>query len=127
MGHVSLHDYPCCISHSKIRKKSRDRVPISSIGRNKLKRYPYEGSGCKFPDTFTQTISTCLRVPILAGAPPPAYPGEKPVDGSDDDIVLWEKGARLFVQYYSMLFLPFDQDMDPRDPTLPPLICLTME
>ena len=94
------------------------------MGRNRLKRYPFEGSGCKFPDTFTQTISTCLRVPILAGAPPPAYPGEKPVDGSDDDIVLWEKGARLFVQYYSMLFLPFDQDMDPRDPTLPHLSIL---
>ena len=124
LGHLSLYDYPCCISHSKVRKKSRDREPISSVGRNRLKRYPYEGSGCKFPDTFTQTISTCLRVPILAGAPPPAYPGEKPVDGSDDDIVLWEKGARLFVQYYSMLFLPFDQDMDPRDPTLPHLSVL---
>ena len=66
LGHLSLYDYPCCITHSKVRKKSRDREPISSVGRNKLKRYPYEGSGCKFPDTFTQTISTCLRVPILA-------------------------------------------------------------
>ena len=72
-----------------------------------------------------QTISTSLKVPILAGVPPPGYPGEKPVDGSDDDIVLWEKGARLFVEYYSMLFLPFDHDMDPRDPTLPELSVLT--
>ena len=38
------------------------------------------------------------EVPILAGAPPPGYPGEKPVDGSDDDMVLWEKAARIFVQ-----------------------------
>ena len=30
----------------------------------------------------------------------------------------WEKGAKTFVEYYSMLFLPFDHNMDPRDPTL---------
>ena len=33
----------------------------------------------------------------------------------------WEKSARVFVEYYSMLFLPFDHNMDPRDPTLPDL------
>ena len=25
LGHLSLYDYSCCISHSKVRKKSRDR------------------------------------------------------------------------------------------------------
>ena len=89
-----------------------------------LKRYPFVGSGCKFQKTLIQTISTSLKVPILAGAPPPGFPGEKPVDGSYDDIVLWEKGARLFVEYYSLLLLPFDHDMDPRDPTLPHLSVL---
>ena len=49
------------------------------------------------------------------------------MDGSDDDMVLWEKDARLFVQYYSMLFLPFDHDTDPRDPTLPHLSVFTIE
>ena len=94
-------------------------------GRKKLKRYPFEGSGCNFPETLTQTIATSLKVPILAGAPPPGYPGDKPEDGcGDDDIVLWEKEARTFVQYYSMLFLPFDHNMDPRDPTLPHLAVL---
>ena len=83
-----------------------------------MKRYPFEGNGCKFPETVTQTVSTSLRVPILAGAPPPGYPGDKPVDGSDDDIMHWEKSAKRFVEYYSMLFLPFDHNMDPRDPTL---------
>ena len=89
--------------------------------RMKLKRYSFEGSGCKFPETLTQTVLTSLIVPILAGAPPPGYPGDKPVDGSDDDIMRWEKGAKTFVEYYSMLFLPFDHNMDPRDPTLPHL------
>ena len=53
LGHLSLYDYPCFITQSKIRKKSHDREPISSAGRNRLKRYPFEGSGCKFPETFT--------------------------------------------------------------------------
>ena len=70
-------------------------------------------------ETLIQTISASLKVPILAGASLSGYPGKKPVDGSDDDIVLCEKRARLFVTYYSILFLPFDNDMDPRDPTLP--------
>ena len=90
----------------------------------RLKRYPFERTGCKIPETLTQTISTSLRVPVLAGALPPGYPGEKPVNGSEEDILLWEKGARLFVEYYSLLFLPFDHNMDPRDPTLPHLSVL---
>ena len=121
---LNLYDYACCITHNLARKKRQDREVNSNAGRKKLKRYPFEGSGCKFPETLTQTISTSLKVPILAGAPPPGYPGEKPVNGSDDDIVLWEKNARIFVEYYSLLFLPFDHDMDPRDPTLPHLSVL---
>ena len=46
------------------------------------------------------------------------------MNGSDDEIKLWEKGAKTFVTYYSMLFLPFDHNMDPRDPTLPHLAVL---
>ena len=42
----------------------------------------------------------------------------------EDDIVLWKKGARTFVHYYSMLFLPFGHNMDPRNPTLPHLAAL---
>ena len=39
------------------------------------------------------------RLPILPEAPPPKYPGDKPVDGCYNDIMLWEKVARMFVQY----------------------------
>ena len=88
----SLYDYACCITHTKVRKKTHDRVGDSNVGCKRLKRYPFEGTGCKFPETLTQTITTCLRVPILAGVPPPGYPGEKPVNGSWDDILLWKKG-----------------------------------
>ena len=44
LGYLSLIDYACCISHSKLRRKSRDREPISSVGRKRLKRYPFEGT-----------------------------------------------------------------------------------
>ena len=122
---LNLYDYACCITHNLARKKRQDREVNSNAGRKKLKRYPFEGSGCKFPETLTQTVATSLKVPILAGAPPPGYPGDKPADDSDDeDIALWEKNARTFVEYYSMLFLPFDHNMDPRDPTLPHLAVL---
>ena len=46
------------------------------------------------------------------------------MDGSDDDLELWEKRARSFVTYYYMLFLPSHDDIDPRDPTLPHLSVL---
>ena len=120
-SYMSLYDYACCMTHTKSRKKSDDRERNSKAGRKRLNRYPFAGSGCRFPETLTQTVSTSLRVPILAEAPPPGYPGDKPVNGSYDDIMLWEKGARIFVEYYSMLFLPFDHNMDLRDPTLPRL------
>ena len=96
--YFSMYDFACCITQTKVKKRIHDRVEESNVGRKRLKRYPFEGTGCKFQETLIQIISTSLKVPILAGAPPPGYPGEKPVDGSDDDIVLWEKGARLFVE-----------------------------
>ena len=68
---MNLYDYACCITHSVSRKKCEDREAKSKAGRKELKRYPFEGSGCKFPETLTQRVSTSLRVPILAGTPPP--------------------------------------------------------
>ena len=123
-SYMSLLDYACCITHVQSRKKDNYLEINSKVGRKSLKRYPFEGNGCTFPETLTQTVSTTLKVPIIAGAPPPAHPGEKPVDGSDDDIKVWEKNARIFVEFYALLFLPFDHNMDPRDATLPGLAFL---
>ena len=120
----SLYDYSCCVCHTKSCKNKNGNERYTNVGRKTLKRYPFEGSGCKLPESLMQTISTSLRIPILAGAPPPKYPGEKPVDGSNEDLKLWEQGAKIFVYFYSLLFLPFDNNMDPRDPTLPHLAVL---
>ena len=120
----SLYDYSCCVCHTKSRENKNGNERYTIVGRKTLKRYPFEGIGCKLPESLMQTISTSLRIPILAGAPPPKYPGEKPVDGSNEDLKLWEQGAKIFVYFYSLLFLPFDNNMDPRDPTLPHLAVL---
>ena len=121
LAEMSLYDYACCIRQLKVRNRPSGSIPVSNYGRNKLKRYPFEGSGCNFPESLMQTVSTNLKVPILAGAPPPSYPGDKPMNVSEDELKIWAKSARAFVEFYSLLFLPFNEDMDPRDPTLPHL------
>ena len=110
----------CCIRPLKTRRKPNG-APASIRGRNMLKRYPFEGSGCDFPESLIQRVCTNLKVPILAGAPPPGYPGNKPDDATEDEFKSWEKSARVFVEFYSLLFLPFSEDIDPRDPMLPHL------
>ena len=117
---MSFHDYGCCIRPLKTKRKPNG-ASAPTRGRNMLKRYPFEGSGCDFPESLMQRVTTNLRVPILAGAPPPGFPGIKPDNTTEDEFKIWEKSARIFVQFYSLLFLPFREDMDPRDPTLPHL------
>ena len=121
---MSLYDYACCIRPLKVKKRPNGSIPVFRRGRNMLKRYPFEGSGCDFPESLMQRVTTSLRVPILAGAPPPGYPGQKPVNATEEEFKRWENSARVFVQFYSLLFLPFDEDMDPRDPTMPHLAVL---
>ena len=99
---MSLYDYACCIHPLKTRRKPNG-APASTRGRNMLKRYPFEGSGCDFPESLMQRVSTNLRVPILAGAPPPGYPGDKPVDATEDEFKIWEKRHEFslsFIRYF---------------------------
>ena len=53
LEYLSLYDYASCINLRKVKKRSLDREPISFAGRERLRRYPFEGCGCKFPETFT--------------------------------------------------------------------------
>ena len=48
LEYLNLYDYASCITHRKVKNKSHDREPISSAGRERLRRYPFEGCGCKF-------------------------------------------------------------------------------
>ena len=62
------------------------------------------------------------RQPQIVGHSPPIYPGNKPDHtASAATLQKWTLEAKLFVQFYSYLFLPWDSELDPRDPTLPHL------
>ena len=61
-------------------------------------------------------------IPQIVGPAPPCYPGNKPDETADDETVrTWTLRAKLFVKFYSYLFLPWDHNLDPRDPTMPDL------
>ena len=96
-------------------------VSIPRRGRRSLKRYSFESGGC-FDASFAQIVSPVPAIPQIVGHSPPIYPGNKP-DHTADAAALqkWTLEAKLFVQFYSYLFLPWDSELDPRDPTLPHL------
>ena len=119
-------------------------------GRKKSKIYRYEGSkawGCP-DDSFGQTISQKFSIPIIPGPAPPTYPGKKPVRKKsklvqehskvdseaskecetespdmeyNDMLAEWKKKAKRFVEFYSLLLLPWGRKFDPRDPSNPDL------
>ena len=135
----SLYDYTAIVRHKRGLKPTKKSAKKSNAGRPRLQVYPYEGSndtGC--PDSsFGQTISTKITIPIIPGPAPPSYPGNKPLlsdfidknKTEDKSIEIefkkllsdWTKKAKIFVEFYSILFLPWDANLDPRDPTMPSL------
>ena len=135
----SLYDYTAIVRHKRgVSPATKPCAKKSTAGRPKLEVYPYEGSdetGC--PDSsFGQTISSKITIPIIPGPAPPSYPGDKPlltdfIDSNtskdksrkefDRALSEWTKSAKLFAEFYSILFLPWDAKLDPRDPTMPSL------
>ena len=58
-------------------------------------------------------------IPQIVGPAPPRYPGNRPDHSADAATVQkWTSEAKLFVKFYSYLFLPWDTELNPRDPTL---------
>ena len=67
-------------------------------------------------------LSPVPAIPQIVGDSPPTYPGNKPDHTADTEALQkWTVEAKLFVRFYSYLFLPWDSELDPRDPTLPHL------
>ena len=78
---------------------------------------------------------------MIPGRAPPSYPGRKPelqsnseneqvdeekdtseIESSYQDLLVkWHGKAKAFVEFYSLLFLPWDENFDPRDPSNPEL------
>ena len=129
---LSLYDYVASIKMIRVHKKegasravglpdNDQDVSIPRRGRRSLKRYSFEGGGC-FDASFAQIVSPVPAIPQIVGHSPPTYPGNKPDDTADTEALQkWTSEAKLFVQFYSYLFLPWDSELDPRDPTLPHL------
>ncbi len=57
-------------------------------------------------------------IPRIAGPKPPAYPGSMPDEQKyPKQFRIWTRKAQLFVEFYSLMFLPLDDDGFPFDPT----------
>ena len=120
LEYLPLYDYSACIRLNREKKSGagrKQRRPTS-------KRFAFDKDG-GIPTRFSQIISSCPAIPQLAGAPPPPYP--KPPSGDIDDAqqrALWLRKAKVFVEYYSLLFLPFTKTWGPLDPTQPEVVIL---
>ena len=139
----SLYDYSAIVRHTnqvtKQRKLKSNRM--SKAGRNISKIYPYIESKLtgSLDSTFGQTIAQKLCIPIIPGHAPPKYPGHRPLPPRNstqelnteeaefaqesflDELRLWNEKAKIFVEFFSLLLLPWDERFDPRDPTNPNL------
>ena len=105
---MPLLDYACCVSMRKKKPTEGKILRMGKKGRRNNGRFAFDSSST-IPPNYSQGLVSCPLVPIVAGAPPPAYPGHRPKrsDGATDDKILqWERSAKIFVEYYSLLFLP---------------------
>ena len=117
LEYFSLYDYSACIRvnrEKKHRARRKQRRPTS-------KRFAFTADD-RIPNNFSQIISSCPAIPQLAGAPPPPYPKPPPADTDDEqERTIWLRKAKVFVEFYSLLFLPFTKSWGPVDPTQPTL------
>ena len=128
LEYYPFYDYVACVRMIRVSKNQQTRVQVDAQdgqvplrGRPRRHHYPFESGDC-FDDTFAQVLSSVPAIPQLVGPPPPPYPGDKPLhSGTDESFRKWEEDAKLFVEFYAYLFLPWDSDFDPRDPTMPGL------
>ena len=55
-------------------------------------------------------MKSCPTIPRISTRKPLAYPGGKPNDiDSETKLIGWNNQAKTFVEFYSLLFLPFDE------------------
>ena len=132
---LSLYDYVACVKMIRVRKKAEGSVEVGlqvndhgdatyHRGRPVSKRYAFASGDC-FDDSFAQIISPVPTIPQIVGHAPPSYPGNRPDSSAEaEEVRKWIADAKLFVEFYSILFLPWDSNFSPRDPTLPHLSVL---
>ena len=114
----SMYMYTLMIGHRKPLKKKN----TTKRGRPENPTFPYVPNS-KAAKCFEQIMKSHPTIPRIAGKQPPPYPGDKPSsDQSISKIIQWTNKAKTFVQFFSLLFLPFDEHlkiMKPYDQILP--------
>ena len=112
---LNLYCY-CAIINIKPKTQDSNTINIESAKarvNNRIMKFT-ENSIFK---NLIQSIKSCPTVPRISGCQPPEYPGDKPT--IKNEINIWETQAKTFVVFYSLLFLPLDNNMLPFDPTQP--------
>ena len=116
-GDLCYYDFCALVRTDKI---ARD--PAKTFrGRTSSVKHRMNRAHKQLYETCWQYLRSKMFVPMMIGGAPPAFPGDQPDDRNGDDWKKWIVNAKRFVSYYAILFLPFDDAMDPRDPTNPDL------
>ena len=124
-----LYDYAGCVTVAKKKSKLNsnsdveqnddtyeecDDLTPAMHGRHKNKKFPFNARHPLF-DTHEQRLRSKQFVPILAGAPPPIYPGVPNMSN------LWKSAAKQYAEYMLCAFVPWDLE------TMAPPMFLTWE
>ena len=106
----SMYIYSLAIGHRRRPKKRKSGTNPKGAGRPENPIFDYDCDS--FPaKRHHQIMRSCPSIPRISGKHPPAYPGDKPKpDASYSKTRSWRKKAKQFVEFYSLLFLPFDKN-----------------
>ena len=104
-----LNQYDYCLHIGKI-KKRKNNYRTYKPGRKTNKTFAFEKNS-KPSKCFTQIIKSCPEIPRLTGPAPPKYPGTKPSpQTSTKEKIHWNAEAKIFTEFYSLLFFPTKVD-----------------
>ena len=105
----SLYMYTLVIGHRKPLKNKSSRK--NKGGRPDNPTFPY-ATGSKASKCFEQIMKSNPTIPRISGRKPPAYPGDEPgPTESESKINSWRIQAKNFVEFYCLVFLPFDANL----------------
>ena len=105
---LNHHDY--CLHIGKITINQTTKERKYKPGRKTNKTFLF-AKNSKAAKCFKQTIKARPEIPRLCGPPPPKYPGNEPVKNiTKQTYKNWAADAKIFVEFYSLLFLPVNED-----------------
>ena len=111
-----LNQYDYSLHIGKIKIKTNKKKRTYNPGRKVNKTFFFD-SDSKVSKCYKQIIKSCPEIPLLVGIPPPKYPGDKPIENKENkEKKKWYTEAKIFVEFYSLLFLPLKRDGTPIKP-----------